>query len=122
MEDYMVPPSCIPYDLGEMCKLKKYLYGLKLVPRSWLEKFTTVITSFGLCSCDHDSTLFVMITSHDRILLSSYVDDMIIIGDDVDAIDDLKLQLAKHFEMKDSNTLHYFLEIEVSYCSKCYRS
>lgn len=103
-----------------MCNLKKALYGLKQALWVWFEKFTIVITSLGFCSSEHDSSLFVRTTSHGLTLLCLYVDDMIIIGDDVNEIDDLKLQLAKQFEMTNLGTLHYFLGIEVAYSPKDY--
>ncbi|KAK2455409.1 putative mitochondrial protein [Trifolium repens] len=94
-EVYMVPPPGVSHNQEEVCKLKKALYGLKQAPRAWFEKFSTVITSLGFRFSDYDSTLFVRTTSHGRILLSLYVDDMVITGNDADGIDDLKLQLAK---------------------------
>jgi hypothetical protein len=54
-----------------------------------------VIISLEFRSSNHDSALFVKNTSLGRILLSFYVDDMIIRGD-VHGIDELKLQLAKN--------------------------
>lgn len=45
---------------------------------------------------------------------------MIIIGDYVNGIDILKLQLAKQFEMNDLGTLRYFLGIGVAYTPKIY--
>lgn len=46
---------------------------------------------------------------------------MINIGDDVDEIDDLKLQLAKKFEMKNLNIVHYSLGFEVYYSPNSFR-
>ncbi|XP_057434376.1 uncharacterized mitochondrial protein AtMg00810-like [Lotus japonicus] len=89
--------------------------GLKQAPRAWFEKFSIVIESLGFTSSPHDSALFVKSSPHSRILLSLYVDDMIITGDDVVGIVNLKLQLAKQFEMKDLGTLRYIVGIEVDY-------
>ncbi|KAL5835116.1 hypothetical protein ACOSQ4_014613 [Xanthoceras sorbifolium] len=94
-EVYMVSPPGVSHNLGEVCKLKKSLYGLKQALRAWFEKFSTVITSLGFSSSNHDSALFVKCTNGGRILLSLYVDDMIITGDDVDGIALLKSELTR---------------------------
>ena len=119
-EVYMVPPPGVSHNHGEVCKLKKALYGLKQAPRAWFEKFSTVITSLGFFSSNHDSALFVKCTTTGRILLSLYVDDMIITGDDVDGIAVLKKELTRQFEMKDLGSLRYFLGIEVAFSPKGY--
>lgn len=45
---------------------------------------------------------------------------MIIRGDNVSGIDDLKLQLVKQSEMKDLGTLRYLLGVEIDYSPKSY--
>ncbi|GJX70675.1 ribonuclease H-like domain-containing protein [Tanacetum coccineum] len=109
-EVFMTPPPCVSHKPGEVCKLKKALYGLKQSPRAWYEKFATVVTSLGFVSSHHDSALFVKHSSAGRILLSLYVDDMIITGDDSVGIKSLKLELAHRFAMKDLGLLRYFLD------------
>ncbi|KAJ0978741.1 hypothetical protein J5N97_014215 [Dioscorea zingiberensis] len=117
----MVPSPGVPHSPGEVCKLKKALYGLKQAPRAWFEKFSIVIASLGFHPSPHDSALFLRCSPYGRILLSLYVDDMILTGDDVLWNSrNLKLQLAKQFEMKDLGTLQYFLGIEVAYSPRGY--
>lgn len=87
----MVPLLGVIHNQGGVGKLKNTLYGLKQAPLSWFESFTTIITSLRFSYSDHDSTLFVMTTSHGCIFLSLYVDDMIIIHNDINKVDDLKL-------------------------------
>jgi hypothetical protein len=100
-EVYMALPPGISHDSGYICKLKKALYGLKQAPRAWFEKFSIVIPYLCFVSSSHDSTLFIKCTDAGHIILSLYIDDMIIIGDHIDSISVLKTELARRFEMKD---------------------
>ncbi|XP_050935067.1 uncharacterized mitochondrial protein AtMg00810-like [Cucumis melo] len=59
-------------------------------------------------------------TSTGIVLLLLYVDDMIITGNDHQAIYDLQCYLGKHFEMKDLGNLNYFLGLEISSSSNGY--
>ena len=63
----------------------------------------------------YDSALFLRRTDKDTILLLLYVDDMIITGDDLSGIQELKDFLSQQFEMKDLEHLSYFLGLEVTH-------
>ena len=63
----------------------------------------------------YDSALFLRRTDKGTILLLLYVDDMIISGDDVNDIQELKNFLSQQFEMKDLGHLSYFLGLEITH-------
>ena len=91
--------------LGMYVSSKKHYIVSKQAPRAQFEKFSIVISSLGFVSSSHDSALFIKCTNAGRIILSLYVDDMIITGDDIDGILVLKTELARQFEMKDLGSL-----------------
>ena len=98
-----------------VCKLKKSLYGLKQSPRAWFDRFAKTVISNGYHQCQADHTLFVKANSGGKIaILIVYVDDIILTGDDLEEIINLKKMLATEFEIKDLETLRYFLGMEVA--------
>jgi len=119
-EVYMTPPPGVSHKFGEVYKLQKAFYGLKQKPRAWFQKFSKVIVSLDFVTSHHDSTLFVKKTNAWRILLSLYVDDMIITSDGFDGIESLKIALSHCFTIKDFGVLHYFFGIKVVSSSKDY--
>ncbi|KAL4025120.1 hypothetical protein IC575_013498 [Cucumis melo] len=119
-EVYMKPPPGTTPPPQKVCLLRRALYGLKQAPRAWFATFSSTITQLGFTSSSHDSALFTRQTPNGIVLLLLYVDDMIITGDDPQAISDLQCYLGKHFEMKDLGNLNYFLGLEISSSSSGY--
>ena len=107
---YSHPPG-FPH---RVCRLQWALYGLKQAPRAWFAKFSSTISQHGYSGSSFDTTLFMRRSNHGITILLLYVDVMIIIGDDMQGIQDLKYFLGHQFEMKDLGPLNYFLGLEVS--------
>ena len=96
-----------------VCKLYKALYGLKQAPRAWHSKIAQYLTSIDFCMSDVDHSLYVRVTNKGIVVIVIYVDDLIIGGDSLDAIQDVKALLQRQFNMKDLGELRYFLGIEI---------
>ena len=100
---------------GKVCRLRKSLYGLKQSPRAWFERFTQAMLKYGFKQSQGDHTLFIRHSSQGKVtVLIVYVDDIVLTGDDVEDMQELKKYLAKEFEIKDLGNLKYFLGIEVA--------
>ena len=107
---YSHPPG-FPH---RVCRLRRALYGLKQAPRVWFAAFSSTISQQGFLGSSFDTTLFLRRSNHGITILLLYVDDMIITGDDMQGIQDLKNFLGRQFEMKDLGPLNYFLGLGVS--------
>ena len=114
-EVYMQPPSGLSVDSNKVCYLRCVLYGLKQAPQAWFVKFSSTISRLGYMVSHYDSTLFLRHTDKGTILLLLYVNDMIITGDDLSGIQELKDFLNQQFEMKDLRYLSYFLGLEITH-------
>uniref|UniRef100_A0A2N9IIA8 Uncharacterized protein n=1 Tax=Fagus sylvatica TaxID=28930 RepID=A0A2N9IIA8_FAGSY len=113
-EVYMQPPPGLSHPPDKVCRLRRALYGLKQAPRAWFAKFSSTVSRLGFSISSYDSALFLRRTGKGTILLLLYVDDMIITGDDLNGIQELKAFLSQNFEMKDLGHLNYFLGLEIT--------
>ena len=114
-EVYMQPPPGLSVESNKVCHLRPALYGLKQAPQAWFAKFSFTISRLGYMASHYDSALFLRRTNKGTILLLLYVDDMIITGDDLSGIQELKDFLSQQFEMKDLGHLSYFLGLEITH-------
>ena len=96
-EVYMQPPPGLSIDSNKVCHLRRALYGLKQAPRVWFVKFSSTIFRLGYTTSPYGSALFLHHTDKGTILLLLYVDDMIITGDDLSGIQELKDFFSQQF-------------------------
>ena len=89
-EVYMQPPPGLSVESNKVCHLRRALYGLKQAPRAWFAKFSSTISRLDCMTSHYDSALFLHHIDKDTILLLLYVDDMIIIDDDLSGIQEFK--------------------------------
>ena len=66
----------------KVCKLEKALFGLKLNPKRWNEKFTEVAQKIGLTVNSMESCLFTWRSNKKFLVLLLYLEDMLIASND----------------------------------------
>ena len=85
-----------------VCKLKKSLYGLKQAPRQWYKKFDSFMVGHRYQRTTTNSCVyFKRFPGEKFIILLLYVDDMLIVGQDIAQISKMKEELVESFDMKD---------------------
>lgn len=98
-----------------VCKLKKSLYGLKQAPRQWYKRFDSFMLDHGYKRTSADHCVYIQrFSDDDFIILSLYVDDMLVVGKDISKIDRLKKELSKSFDMKDLGAAQHILGMKIS--------
>ncbi|RVW13589.1 Retrovirus-related Pol polyprotein from transposon RE1 [Vitis vinifera] len=99
---------------SRVCRLLKSLYGLKQASRNWYSKLSFVLLLTGYSQSDADHSLFTWTQGSSITVVLVYVDDLLIAGNDLTIITDLKTFLADQFKLKDLGTLKYFLGLEMA--------
>ena len=114
-EVYMRLPPGFEKGKTKVCKLKKALYGLKQSPRAWFNRFGKAVKTYGYVQSQADHTLFHKRSVNEKIsILIVYVDDIIVTGNNQEAISRLMEKLAQTFELKNLGPMKYFLGMEVA--------
>jgi hypothetical protein len=96
-----------------VCKLKKSLYGLKKSPRMWYQKFDTYILELGFVRRRVDHCVYSKQVGNHFIYVVLYVDDMLLVANNMDVIKEVKSQLSSKFDMKDLGDANFILGMEI---------
>uniref|UniRef100_A0A2N9H6H8 Integrase catalytic domain-containing protein n=1 Tax=Fagus sylvatica TaxID=28930 RepID=A0A2N9H6H8_FAGSY len=98
---------------SKVCKLMKSIYGLKQASRSWNIRFDEAIKSFGFSQNIDEPCVYKKVSGRIITFLILYVDDILLIGNDVGAMSSIKMWLSSHFAMKDLGEASYILGIKL---------
>jgi hypothetical protein len=108
-EKYMEqPPGYVENDSRLVCRLEKYLYGLKKAPRAWYAKMNNFLLDTLFSRCHLDRNVYTKKVGSHLIIFFIYVDDLILTGSDPKLLNDVKTNLKKTFEITDLGFLHCF--------------
>ena len=108
-------------DEDKVCKLVHSLYGLKQAGRVWNRTFAhTIKRKLGFNTVHSDAGVYVLCCHHKRgdskmdVILILYVDDLLLLGEDLSKIQDIKRQLGKLYQMKDLGPASSYLGIRIT--------
>jgi len=93
--------------------LQKALYGLKQAPRAWYSRIDEHLLNLGFVKSLSEATLYVKLKDNDVLIVSLYVDDILVTGSNELLVEEFKQEMMNVFEMTDLGLMTYFLGIEV---------
>ena len=114
-EVYMIQPEGFESKVGsnKVCRLLKSIYGLKQAFRSWNIRFDEAIRSYDFIKNEDEPYVYKKVSESAITFVVLYVDDILIIGNDVGMMTIVKIKLSKNFSMKDLGEASYILGIQI---------
>jgi len=97
---------------NKVLRLQKSLYGLKQAPRIWYLLLCQHILNLGFKSCESDPSIYINIEK--SIILSVYVDDILIFGLNQRSCETIFQQLSSQFKMQNLGPPKTFLGLNIT--------
>ena len=116
LEDvYMTQPEGfdIPEEAQKICKLQRSIYGLKQASKSWNLRFDETVKQYGFIKNEDEPCVYKKVSGSMIVFPVLYVDDILLIGNDVPTLQQVKTWLGKCFSMKDLGEAAYILGIRI---------
>ncbi|GJQ99374.1 putative RNA-directed DNA polymerase, partial [Tanacetum coccineum] len=105
-EDFIDPNQPI-----KVCKLQRSIYGLMQASRSWNKRFDEEIKKFGFHQNLDEPCVYQKASGSNVIFL--IVDDIILMGNHIPSLQEVKTYLGKCFSMKDLGEAAFILGIKI---------
>ena len=102
-----------PKNARKISKLRKSIYGLKQTSRSWNLYFDEVVKGFGFIKNEEEPCVYKKVSGIALVFQVLYVDDILLIGNNIPMLEIVKSSLRKSFSMKDLGEATYILSIKI---------
>ena len=102
-----------PKGANKMCKLQQSIYGLVQASQSWNICFDELIKAYGFIQTFGEACIYKKVSGSSVTFLKLYVDDILLIGNDIEILDSIKGYLNKSFSKKDLGEAAYTLSIKI---------
>jgi hypothetical protein len=97
----------------KVCRLNRSLYELKQSSRQWYKQFHQEVISNGFLMIEEDHCVYVKRSEGSFIILSLYVDDILLAGNNKEFIKTIKEWLSSTFDMKDMGEASFVLGVKI---------
>jgi len=94
--------------------LQKTLYGLAQSPRNWWKTIDPKLIEIGFVPLKSDSCVYIYQHKGNTVIITLYVDDLLIIGCDITVINGIKEKLMEKFKMSDLGNVSLVLGMQVT--------
>ncbi|GJS48647.1 retrotransposon protein, putative, ty1-copia subclass [Tanacetum coccineum] len=94
-------------------KLKHSIYGPKQASRQWNKHFDDEIKKFGFTQNADEPCVYLKASGSNVTFLILYVDDILIMGNNIPMLQDVKSYLGRCFAMNDLGEAAYILGIKI---------
>jgi hypothetical protein len=112
---YMIQPQGFedPNNSEKVCKLEKAIYGLKQASRSWNKRFDEEVKTLGFIQSKEEPCVYKKVSGSHVLFLILYVDDILLMGNNITLMEQTKNSLKTIFSMKDMGEARCILGIKI---------
>ncbi|KAK4386090.1 Copia protein [Sesamum angolense] len=97
----------------KVCHLQRSIYGLKQASQSWNIRFDEVIRGYDFVKNDFDPCVYKKVSGSSVLFPVLYVDNILLIENDIKMFGDTKAWLSTQFSMKDLGEASHILGIKI---------
>ena len=114
-EVYMIQPRGLEDSSNskKVCKLQRAIYGLKQASRSWNKRFDEEVKALGFIQSMEEPCVYKKVSGSAIVFLILYVDDMLLIENNIPLLTEVKEWLSGKFSMKDMGEAAFILGVKI---------
>nr|GEY01198.1 hypothetical protein [Tanacetum cinerariifolium] len=105
--------AIVAYYDYEIWQMNRSIYGLKQASRQWNKRFDVEIKKFGFTQNPYEPCVYLKASGSYIAILILYVDDILLMGNNIPMLQDVKSHLGRSFAMKDLGEAAYILGIKI---------